>query len=148
MQHAAEFRRCLLEMDVAGIMRLWRHVSPHLPQPSSADALVQLHIARCEAKRLPVKAKDYSKAWLAEQGYQKIDGLWVAGLPQPKAVAETVGISSRSAGGYVLPLNRKIVRHMEEALLNTMAKGVVEPQVQKAAMLKARDKVRFRARMA
>ena len=147
MQHATEFRRCLLEMDVAGIMRLWRHVSPHLPQPTEAEALIQLHIARCEAKRFPLKAKDYSKAWLADQGYQKIDGQWVSGLPKPKAVAEAVGISSRSAGGYVLPLNRKVMQHMGDALLNTLAKGVVEPQVQKEAMLKARDKVRFKARM-
>jgi hypothetical protein len=148
MQHAAEFRRCLLEMDVNGIMRLWAHVSPHLPQPSGAEALIQLHIARCEARYFPKKAKDYSLSWLAEQGYQKIDGQWVSGVPSPKAVAEAVGISSRSASGYVLPINKKIMRYMEDALLNTMAKGVTEPLVQKDAMLKARDKVRFKARMA
>ncbi len=148
MLHNAEFRRCLLEMDVDGITRLARHVDPHIPAPTAADALVSLHIARCEAKYFPVKARKYSQAWLAEQGYQKIDGDWVAGLPKPKAVAESVGISSRSAGGYVLPLNRKIMHRMEDALLNTMAKGVTEPQIQKEAMLKARDKVRFKARMA
>ena len=146
--HSSEFRRCLLEIDVDGIMRLSRHVDPHLPAQSAADALVSLHIARCEAKRFPVKAREYSQAWLAEHGYQKIDGDWVAGLPKPKALAEAVGISSRSAGGYVLPINRKIMQHMEDALLNTMAKGVTEPQIQKEAMLKARDKVRFKARMA
>lgn len=148
MQHATEFRRCLLEMDVVGIMRLWRHVSPHLPQPTEAEALIQLHIARCEAKRFPLKAKAYSRAWLAEQGYQNIDGSWLAGVPQPKPVAEAVGISSRSAGGYVLPFNKKIMQYMEDALLNAMAKGITEPPVQKEAMLKARDKVRFRARVA
>lgn len=148
MEHSSEFRRCLLELDVEGIMRLWAHVSPHLPQPTSAEALIQLHIARCEAKRFPLMAKAYSMAWLFDHGYQKIDGQWVSGLPKPKAVAESVGISSRSAGGYVLPINRKIMLYMEDALLNTMAKGVTEPLVQKEAMLKARDKVRFKARMA
>ena len=148
MLHSSEFRRCLLEMDVDGIMRLSRHVDPHLPAPSAADALVSLHIARCEAKRFPANAKAYSEAWLAEQGYQKIDGQWVGGLPKPKAVAEAVGISSRSAGGYVMPINKKIMQYMEDALLNTMAKGITEPQIQKDAMLKARDKVRFKARMA
>jgi len=148
MKHNAEFRRCLLEMDVQGIMRLWAHIAPDLPQPTSAEALIQLHIARCEAQRLPIKAKDYSKAWLAEQGWQKIDGQWVSGLPKPKAVAEAVGISSRTASGLVLPLNKKIMRYMEDALLNQMAKGVTEPIPQKEAMLKARDKVRFKARLA
>jgi len=148
MQHSPEFRRCLLEMDVVGIMRLWRHVSPHLPQPSEAEALIQLHIARCEAKRFPQRAKAYSQAWLAEQGYQKIDGQWISGLPVAKPVAEAVGISSRSAGGYVLPFNKKIMQFMEDALLNAMAKGITEPPVQKEAMLRARDKVRFRARVA
>lgn len=148
MHHASEFRRCLLEMDVDGIMRLSRHVDPHLPVTSAAEALVSLHIARCEAKRFPLKAKDYSKAWLAEHGYQKIDGQWVSGLPKPQAVAEAVAISSRSAGGYVRPINQKIMQHMEDALLNTMAKGVTEPQIHKEAMLKARDKVRFKARLA
>jgi hypothetical protein len=148
MHHAAEFRRCLLEMDVEGIMRLWSHVSPHLPQPTPAEAVIQLHIARCETRRFPKKAKDYSFAWLAEQGYQKIDGQWVSGLPKPKPVIEAVGISSRSASGYVLPINKKIMQYMEDALLNEMAKGVNEAPVQKEAMLKARDKVRFKARMA
>ena len=63
-------------------------------------------------------------------------------------MAEAVGISSRSAGGYVMPINKKIMQYMEDALLNTMAKGITEPQIQKDAMLKARDKVRFKARMA
>lgn len=148
MDHSSEFRRCLLEMDVQGIMRVWRHVSPHLPQPTEAEAHVQLHIARCEAKGLPLKAKAYSTAWLAELGYQNIDGQWVSGLPAPKPIAEAVAISSRGAGGAVRPINVKIMRHMEDALLNSMAKGVTEAPMQREAMLKARDKVRFKARMA
>lgn len=148
MQHAAEFRRCLLEMDVEGIIRIHRHVSPHLPVPSAAEALVSLHIARCETKRFPLKGKAYSLAWLSDHGWEKHDGQWSQGLPRDQAVAEAVGISSRSLSGHVLPLNRKVMQYMEDALLNQMAKGVTEAPRQKEAMLKAREKVRFKARLA
>ena len=146
--HESEFRRCLLELDVEGIMKLWKHVAPHLAETDPANALISLHIARVEAKYMPKKLKAYSVAWLADLGYQKIDGEWVSGLPKPKPVAESVGISSRSVGGLVLPLNKKIMTYMEDALLNTMAKGITEPQIQKENMLKAREKVRFKARLA
>jgi hypothetical protein len=148
MHYPSEFRRCLLEMDVEGIMRVWSHVSPHLPQPSPAEAAIQLHMARVEARYMPRKAKEYSASWLAEQGYAKIGGEWVHGISKPKPVVEAVGISSQGLGGIVRPINEKIMVYMEDALLNALAKGVNEPPMQKEAMLKARDKVRFKARMA
>lgn len=81
--HGAEFRRCLLELDVVGIRRLWKHVASHLPQPSSDDeALVMLHMARTAAQSVPERLRAYSKAWLAERERAK--------------VANAVGISIRS----------------------------------------------------
>lgn len=63
--HAAEFRRCLLELDVAGIRRLWRHVSPHLHQPATAEeALHTVHLARLQLRGLPARARRYSEDWL------------------------------------------------------------------------------------
>lgn len=147
-EHASEFRRCLLELDLDGITKIWRHVAPHLAEQSPKDTMISIHIARCEMKYIPKKAKTYSEAWLADLGYRKIDGKWVEGLPPPAVYADSVGISSRSASGYVLPLNQKIMTYMEDALLNTMAKGITEPRVQKENMMKAREKVRHKARLA
>ena len=145
--HDSAFRRCLVEADVPGIMKLWVHVAPHLANQSPRDALLALHIARCDAKTIPVRLKEWSRAFLADQGIQKIDGVWVAGLPKPTLVAEAVGISSRTISNRVLPFNRKVMVSMEDALLNTRAKGITEAPMQKEAMLKARARVRFKARV-
>lgn len=68
MQHTAEFRRCLLELDVPGMRKLWRHVSPHLPQPATDDeALTTMHIARTKMLTLPEADRLYSEAWLIER---------------------------------------------------------------------------------
>lgn len=146
--HAREFRRCLIEADVAGIMAVWKHTAPHLAKSDPAQALLALHMARCDAKYMPRNLKDWSVAFLADHGIQKIDGQWTAGLPKPKPVFEAVGISSRGLGGIRRPINQKIEVYMEDALLNARAKGVTEAPMQREAMLKARSKVRFKARMA
>lgn len=68
LRHGVEFRRCLIELDVAGIQKLWAHVSPHLPQPKTDDeALHTLHLARTKVPTLPLKLRMYSQAWLAER---------------------------------------------------------------------------------
>lgn len=145
MHHASEFRRCLLTADVAGIMRVWQATNPHLPQPSAADALIQLHMARVEAKTIPRKMKDYSIAFLDERGYRKIRGQWVHGAPKAVEVALSVGIASKS--NY--PAVKEIIeRVMQDALLNEMAKGTTEPEIQREKMLGARAKRRFKLRMA
>lgn len=144
MDHATEFRRCLLAADVAGIMRIWAHSNPHLPQPTPNEALVQLHIARVEAVSMPGKAKDYSVALLDELGYRKIGGQWVHGAPKA-AVALSVGIASKSKYPEVKEI---IERVMQDALLNELAKGTIEPEIQREKMLDARARRRFKLRMA
>ena len=141
LKHAAEFRRCLVEVDVKGIMKLWRHVAPHLANQTPEEALTALHMARCEAKSIHNKLKLYSVAWLAERGYQKVDGNWIHG-PKMPAVASAVGIASRSQDPAFA---KKITTAMQDALLNGLAKGIIEPPRQKELMLKARDRVRFKA---
>lgn len=143
--YAAEFRRCLIEADVSGILKIWQHVNPQRQVLGPSEALRALHIARCEAHSIPEKLKFYSVAWLAERGWQKSDGQWVAGLPKCGPIAEAVGISSGNASGQVLPFNRKIMRAMQDALLNGLEKNIIEPPMQRELMLKAREKVRFKA---
>lgn len=143
--YAAEFRRCLIEIDVSGILKIWRHVMPHLATLGPSEALCALHIARCEARSVPEKLKLYSVAWLAERGWQKSDGQWIAGMPKSGPIAEAVGISSGTASGQVLPFNRKVMRAMQDALLNGLEKNITEPPMQRELMLKARAKVRDKA---
>lgn len=140
--HASEYRRCLVTADVAGIMRIWAHTDPHLPQPSPAEAIVALHIARCEAKYIPVKLKDYSKEFLAERGYRKIDGKWVEGVPKEIEVAGAAAVASKSRDPK---LSKKIVTAMSDAYLHAVAGGVNEPEVQRERMLKARQRIRDKA---
>src|SRR5262249_47481856 len=68
-KHAAEFRRCLEQLDVAGIRKLWRHVSPNMPQPKNdAEALISLHSARTQSEAMPIKLRAWSHRWLLDNG--------------------------------------------------------------------------------
>lgn len=70
LKHAAEFRRCLIELDVTGVRKLWAEVSPHLPQPKSIkETLFTLHMARTEAQSVPLGLRQYSHRWLRERGF-------------------------------------------------------------------------------
>lgn len=66
--HGAEFRRCLMELDVRGARKLWAHVAPHLATNSDKEALFTLHLARTGANSIPVKLRVYSDRWLRERG--------------------------------------------------------------------------------
>ena len=145
--HSSEFRRCLIEGDVHGIVALHKHVNPHLPEPSVADALVSLHMARVECKYIPEQAKRWSRAWLLDNGYRRKDGKWQrTTFKDFRIFADAVGISSSTVGGHKTPFNYRVQAVMEDALLNSLAKGVFEPEMQKESMFKAREKVRFRDR--
>lgn len=68
-KHADEFLRCLIQLDVDGIMRISAHVFPPGTQPSNrAEALASLHLARTKSARVPERLKRYSQRWLNERG--------------------------------------------------------------------------------
>ena len=148
VKHGAEFLRCLMEGDLRGIMALHRHIAPFAAEMTPADALVSLHIARMEANSIPEQAKRWSRAWLLDNGYERRDGRWQRTDTKERTVfAEAVGISSSSPGGHKTPLNYRIQAAMEDSLLNSLAKGIFEPQKQKEGMMKARAKIRSRQRL-
>jgi hypothetical protein len=148
LKHSAEFRRCLLECDVTKLLQLHRLIAPYSPGMSAAEAAVTMHMARVETKNFPLKVRQYSVEWLADQGYSKIDGGWqrIDAL-EKKVFAEAVGISSSTASGHKLPLNRKIMRGMSDVLLNGIAKGIMEPERHTEIMQKERMRIRFKARV-
>lgn len=68
IKHGAEFRRCLIEMDIDGMMRLWKHCAPHLADTNRKACEMSMHLARTKMETLPIKLKVYSQNWLNERG--------------------------------------------------------------------------------
>lgn len=68
VRHGAEFRRCLIALDVVAMRALWAHVAPHLACSSDKEVLVTLHMARAGAESVPVRLRQYSDRWLRERG--------------------------------------------------------------------------------
>lgn len=141
--HNDEFRRCLEQVDVAGIRALWAHVSPHLPQPQTDDeARVTIHHARTQAQSLPIKARAYSHAWLTERGLP-------SGLPdelKPAAerlyprVADAVGISVNTKSELLRPIVEPVRGAMSDAVLEAYADGRTDPAFVRARMHEARTR--------
>lgn len=132
-----EIRRCLLEADVAGIVR----AAPAYEALTAAEAFLALHMARVEAQSIPLKLRQYSLALLREHGIFRDAESWIKGEPQKPVVAEAVGIASSSSEPGFANL---IVGVMSDALNNARAKGIVEPLEQRETMLTARRKFKFK----
>jgi hypothetical protein len=67
-KHGDAFRRCLIEGDVAGVMQLFKHVAPHLPQPGNRlEGEITLHLARTAARSIPLRLRKFSDRWLRER---------------------------------------------------------------------------------
>lgn len=143
--HQAEFRRCLEAGDVAGVRRLWAHVSPHLPQPKDdAQALVMLHMARTGAESIRFKLRAYSHAWLIERHYP-------SRLPdelKPKAqriypvTVDGVGISVNATSAAMAPVAKHIQGAMSDAVMDAFAEGKTDPVFVKDRMMEARERTK------
>lgn len=140
--HSAEFRRCLEYLDVEGMRRLWRHVSPHLPQPKDdAEALVTIHHARTQTESIPLKLRAYSHRWLLDNGFP-------SGLPdalKPSAeriyprVSESVGISVNFRSPILAPITHLVRGSMEDAVMDAYAEKNTEPAFLRARMAEAKS---------
>lgn len=139
----SEFRYCLEQLDVVGIRKLWRHVSPHLPQPKDDhEALVTIHQARTRAESMAMRLRFYSHRWLLDNGYE-------SGLPdrlKPSAervyprVVEAVGISCNATSSLFRPITGIIQGAMSDAVLECYADGERQPEIVKGKMMEARRK--------
>lgn len=143
MDIAAEFRRCLIDLDAPGIRKLWAHVSPHLPAPASdGEAVTALHIARTASESVPFKLRAYSHRWLSERGLpsQLPDRL------KPKAerlyprVVSAVGISVNFSAAILKPAALAVRGAMEAAVEDAYAEGRTEPAFVSQRMTEARQK--------
>jgi hypothetical protein len=141
-EHAAEMRRCLVACDIAGMRRLWAHVSPHLPQPSESQALIAIHHARTQTNSIELKYRAYSHRWLRERGYP-------SGLPdelKPAAerlyprIVDGVGIAVKAMSEHRKAEAIALRGAMSDAVADAYANGNKEPEFVKARMREARDK--------
>ncbi|GAA2888082.1 hypothetical protein GGQ99_004792 [Aminobacter niigataensis] len=145
MQLGDAFRRCLVELDVAGARALWREVSPHLRQPANdVETLFMLHRARTEAASIDLKLRAYSHRWLVDNGYP-------SGLPdtlRPRAerlyprVVDAVGVCVRPSSSDMIPLAKEVERAMSDAIADAYAEGRKYPEFVRARMLEARAATR------
>lgn len=143
MNFSDDFRRCLVECDVATMRRLWQHVQPNLPQPESdAEILATIHRARTETKSISMRLRAYSHRWCCDHDIP-------SALPdklKPKAerlypkVVGAVGISVRSITGKRSAFGIAMQGAMSDAVLEAYADGREEPEFVKDRMMAAKDK--------
>lgn len=134
MDVSAEFRRCLIELDVEGSKKLWAYLAPHLPQPENDDAaLYTLHLARTKAKSVPLRHRLYSQAWLEERSRS-----------ERRAIAHAVGVAVGFPGVPLRPRQEDVRDAMSESALDSYNAGIdldVDAAEVRARMLKARGKI-------
>lgn len=140
---AAAMRQCLEDCDVARLRRLWGEVCPHLPLPTTDEAmLVALHIARTQAASIKFSLRAYSHRWLTERALP-------SGLPdwlKPRAermypvIADAVGISVNTSPRR-RELGNAVRTAMSDAVMEAYADGRRDPTFVKDRMMEARERV-------
>jgi hypothetical protein len=105
------FRRCIIDLDVIGVRRIWRLVAPGMPQlETDEETLHALHLARTKARFVPAKYRDYSQAWLDER--------------QRKIVAHAVGVAVGIQDARYTEANMEMAAEMSGAVSNAHQEGV------------------------
>lgn len=140
--HSAEFRRCMVDLDIAAMRRLWQHVSPHLPQPKTDEqTLAALHLARTQARSMPLKLRAYSHRWLTERGFpsQLPDRLRSKAERLYPVVSDAVGISINARSELIKPIVPLLRGAMENAVLESYADGQKDPSIIRVRMNEAKS---------
>jgi hypothetical protein len=130
-------------------MKLWRHVRPDMPQPENKhQALVLIHHARTQMRKMPNKYRFYSHRWLRDNGLP-------SALPdemKPRAermypvIVKAVGVASGSGPGSKGPLNYAVQKIMSDAVLECQADGyALDLPIVQARMLEKRAEFKKRA---
>jgi hypothetical protein len=141
-QHSAEMRRCLAEVDVTGMRKLWHHIAPRAPAPATdAEALMVLHHARTRAATIPLKLRAYSHYWLIERGLRSDlpDKYKAQAAREYPWIADSVGIAVSSRWQEV---KLAIRGAMEGAVSDCYADGNRDPVIVKPRMMEMREYMR------
>ena len=145
--HSAFFRQCLQDIDVAGIRKVWAHISPHLPQPETDDdALIALHMARTQSDAMTLKERAYSHRWLSDIGMpsQLPDNLKPSAERIYPKVVEAVGIANANMqkDDGLRPLREAVQKGMMDAVEDCFANNDRDPALVTKRMFEARSTVR------
>jgi hypothetical protein len=139
--YSAEFQRCLIELDIDGIIRVWQASHPMLAvEGSRHDVLVSLHMARTVAISIPLKLRAYSHRWLLDYGYpsQLPDRLKPHAERMYPQNTKAVGISVNSKYPVVQTAIHNVMR---DAVLEAYADGHQDdPETVRKRMMEARRK--------
>jgi hypothetical protein len=121
VNHAAEFRRCLEQLDVVAARRIWAEAQPHLPQPKTdAEAEMVLHYARTQSDSMQLKLRAWSHRWLLERGLP-------SGLPDRlRPSAERIYPRVVSAVGIALGATSELARAVRPHVMGAMQDAVRE----------------------
>lgn len=143
--HAEEFRRCLVDCDIEGVKKIWKHVAPNMPQPKNdRDALISIHMARTQTERLPFRFRAYSHSWLIDNGFpsQLPDKLKPKAERMYPRVVSAVGICVASFSNRKTDYHHHVSTALCDVVENFYADGVEDPVPIKARMKEVHDKLR------
>lgn len=143
--HSSEFRRCLVDCDIPGIIKLWKHVSPNMPCPETdEDALICIHMTRTATERLPFRFRAYSHRWLTERMLRSL-------LPddlKPKAerlyprIVSAVGICVSGLNNRKSGYHHAVNKALCDLVADMYAHGIEDPERIKLAMKQVHDGMR------
>lgn len=135
--------RCIEDIDAETARRLWAHVAPGMPQPTStAEAVIILHMARAQSQAVRFRLRAYSHRWLVDNGYP-------SPLPdemRPRAermyptIVEGVGISVNARNHVLRPVTEAVQSAMSDAVMDAYESGRRDPEFVRARMSEAREK--------
>ena len=137
---ADDIRRCLVDMDVAGMRAAWLVAAPHLPQPTAdSDTIAAMHVARTVAESIPLRHRAYSHRWLTERALpsQLPDHLKAAAERLYPKIVASVGIAVRSKYPEIVT---RVRGSMEYAVNDCYAMGDEDPVIVKREMMEARKR--------
>jgi hypothetical protein len=147
---ADDFRRCLEEVDIRGMRRLWAIVRPDLPQPGSDSEIeATIHHARTQAQSMRFRARAWSHRWLLDHGLPS--GLADELKPRAErvypAIVEGVAIAVSQLDGSKTPTDQLVEAAIVAAVEDIYATDLrrrPDPLLVKARIMEVRDRERAR----
>lgn len=126
---AVEFRRCLENLDIEGVRRIWAETHKHLPQPvNDEQTLIQIHMARAGSKSMAHRLRLYSHQWLTERNLPSPlpNHLRPKNEQVPSVLAEAAGLAVISK---VPEAKTYLLEKLQASALEAFADGVRNPAV-------------------
>lgn len=142
--HASSFLRCMLELDISGMRKLYAHTHPHLQGGSDTQVLVALHMARTMADNVSIKMRQYSHAWLVAGGHHSSlpDHLKPKGEQVRPRVVPATGFAMMFGSKILKPLIPHVEGKVHEVILDAYATDKVhkiDHDKLRAGMLETKD---------